>query len=120
MNIQKQEIAVYLILTIAFYVLTNQYMQVHEDLAYCFSSVDGSSITSFYDAIASQAYCYINSVARFWVHAFVQYFCSLENKISYFIISTFMFLILNLGLLYIIRQEFGKRKSDKYIIAGYF
>lgn len=99
--------------------LISQYIQVHEDLSYCFSCADGSPITSFYDAMASQAYCYMNSVARFWVHTFVQYFCSLGNKTSFFIISTLMFLILNLGLLYIIRQEFGRRKSDKYIILGW-
>lgn len=99
--------------------LISQYMQVHEDLSYCFSNADGSPITSFYDAMASQAYCYMNSVARFWVHTFVQYFCSLGNKTSFFIISALMFLILNLGLLYLIRQEFGRRKSDKYIILGW-
>lgn len=99
--------------------LISQYMQVHEDLSYCFSSANESPIASFYDAIASQAYCYMNSVARFWVHTFVQYFCCLGNKTSFFIISTIMFLILNLGLLYIIRQEFGRRISDKYIILGW-
>lgn len=110
----------YLIITaILFYVLINQYMQVHEDLSYCFNAVDGTLITSFYDAIVSQAHCYMNSVARFWVHTFVQYFCSLENKTVFFVLSTIMFLILNYSLVYIIRNEFGKRKSDKYIILGW-
>lgn len=96
-------------------------MQVHEDLSYCFSSADGSPITSFYDAMASQTYCYMNSVARFWVHTFVQYFCSLGNKTSFFIISTLMFLILNLGLLYIIRQEFGRKNQINILYwDGYF
>lgn len=119
MKLQKQEILQYLLLAILFYVLASQYMQVHEDLSYCFNSADGTPIASFYDAMASQAYCYMNSVARFWVHTFVQYFCSLENKTSFFIISSLMFLILNLGLLFIIRQEFGKRKSDKFLITGW-
>lgn len=119
MFIEKKEFILFSISTIAFYMLISQYMQVHEDLSYCFSSADGSPITSFYDAMASQTYCYMNSVARFWVHTFVQYFCSLGNKTSFFIISTLMFLILNLGLLYIIRQEFGRKKSDKYIILGW-
>lgn len=118
-KILKSEYLLYGIITILFYVLISQYIQVHEDLSYCFSSADGVPITSFYDAMVSQAYCYMNSVARFWVHTFVQYFCSLGNKDSFFIISTLMFLILNLGLLYIIRQEFGRKISDKYIILGW-
>lgn len=119
MKLNLKTFTFYIIVCIGFYLLINQYMQVHEDLSYCFSSADGTSITSFYDAMASQAHCYMNSVARFWVHTFVQYFCSLENKTSFFIISSLMFLILNLGLLFIIRQEFGKRESDKYIITGW-
>lgn len=42
MKLQKQEILQYLLLAILFYVLASQYMQVHEDLSYCFNSADGT------------------------------------------------------------------------------
>ena len=110
------DVIFYCVVFVASFLLSRQYLQVHEDLGYCFSSADGTPITSFLDAIRSQAWDYMHGVARFSVHTFVQYFCSMDNKLPFFIISAAMFVLLNVGLLYISRIEFGIRETDKYLI----
>lgn len=57
----------YLIVAPLFFFLSRQYLQVHEDLGYAFSLVDGSPISGFSDAMASQAWAWMHTVARFAV-----------------------------------------------------
>ncbi|WP_303187712.1 DUF6056 family protein [Bacteroides finegoldii] len=109
----------YLIVAPLFFFLSRQYLQVHEDLGYAFSLVDGSPISGFPDAMASQAWAWMHTVARFAVHTFVQYFCAMANKTLFFIISTLMFVLLHGSLLYILRGEFGKCTGDKYLVLSW-
>ncbi len=91
---------------------------INDDTMYAFICGEEplKPVQSLSDAIRSQIYEYHHTNGRFIVHVLVQLFCGLKLITFYRMLSSFMFAMLWLGLVKLIRQKYGFFKSDSIVI----
>lgn len=118
-NLSKTDWYFYLVVFIAFYLLNRYSYLGGDDYWYSFIS-DGNGnlkpINSLQDAIASQIGDYMTHSGRFVVHTLVCYFCGVLGMGIFKILNSIIFVCLNIGILKLIRREFGSQSADKYLI----
>ena len=77
------------------------------------------SIESFGEVFESNVAGYIKTNGRFLVHCFVQYFQSIGGAISYYIMSSLVFGLLLLSMIYMVRRSMSELRGDKlYVLYG--
>lgn len=77
------------------------------------------SIESFGEVFESNVAGYIKTNGRFLVHCFVQYFQSIGGAISYYIMSSLVFGLLLLSMIYMVRRNMSELRGDKlYVLYG--
>lgn len=74
-------------------------------------------ITTFKDVIISQLYDYQHANGRFIVHVIVQCFSGLWGMASFQIVNAFVFMMLCMGMVKIVRLQFNSYPTDKYLIV---
>lgn len=115
------DVIFFIVVFIAFYLLDRLSPFIADDYAYRFfydESIEGLKIVdSLKDAIIFQAHDYMTHNGRFIVHTLTAYFCGKLGVEWFRIINTLIFILFVFGVLKLIRNEFGKRSVDKYIIA---
>lgn len=113
----KYDYLFFAICGIAYYFLIRQYIPGFDDLYYRFSRTEGTPITSFSDAIIAQAHDYMQINGRFLTHVFIQLFCSIWSIVPFYIISAFFFMLLVMGMTWLVRHFYGTTSSDKYLLV---
>lgn len=110
-----------IVVFIAFYLLDRLSPFIADDYAYRFFYDESIGrlriVDSLKDAIVFQAHDYMTHNGRFMVHTLTAYFCGKLGVEWFRIINSLIFVLLVYGVLKLIRNEFGKRKIDKYTIA---
>lgn len=74
-------------------------------------------IGSLGEVIESNYAAYFHTNGRFLVHCFVQYCQSIGGALSFYIMSTLVFGLLLLSLIYLVRRNMGILRGDKYYIV---
>lgn len=120
-NYKYSNLIFFSLLFLVFYILDRFSPFIADDYAYKFfydENIGGLSIVnSILDAVKFQAHDYMTHNGRFIVHTLTAYFCGKLGVEWFRIINSFIFILLVYGVLNLIRNEFGVRKTDKYIIA---
>lgn len=115
------DLVFFLLLFIAFYLLDRFSPFIADDYAYKFfydETTGGLTVVnSIRDAVRFQAHDYMTHNGRFIVHTLTAYFCGKLGVEWFRIINSIVFVLLVYGVLKLVRNEFGKIKVDKYIIA---
>ena len=98
---------------VAYYLIIAQYIPCMDDMRYAFdcSDIDNWAwINSFSDALRSQSYDYLYRNGRFAIHTIVQWLCGCGYWHIFFLVSTFSFIALLMGLVYLIRRMSNSSK----------
>lgn len=115
------DIIFFIILFIAFYLQDRLSPFIADDYAYRFFYDESIGklriVDSLKDAIIFQTHDYMTHNGRFIVHTLTAYFCGKLGVEWFRIINSLIFVLFVCGVLRLIRSEFGKRNTDKYIIA---
>ncbi len=115
------DIIFFIILFIAFYLQDKFSPFIADDYAYRFFYDESIGklriVDSLKDAIIFQAHDYMTHNGRFIVHTLTAYFCGKLGVEWFRIINSLIFVLFVCGVIRLIRSEFGKRNTDKYIIA---
>ena len=121
MKLQKSDYIFGVIVLIAFYFLNRLSLSIGDDYWYSFVYDDVSDsyrrIDSFSDALNSQIGAYFSHNGRLIVHTVVSYFCGVLGETLFQIVNTIVFVLLCIGLVKLIRDEFGYLKNDKYVVV---
>lgn len=119
----KKDIYFILIVFIVFYLLYRFSPFILDDYAYSFiggmsNGINGKfyKIESLNDIITSQIQDYMRWNGRFIIHSITSYFCSIGNIEIFRILNSIIFCFLLIGIIILLRAEYGFRKTDKYII----
>lgn len=122
-NFKKSDYIFLLIVFIGFYLLYRFSISTNDDNVYLFiagmsGGVDGQYIPvdSFKDAVLSQKYDYMYANGRVIIHALTSYFLGVVGLDIFRILNSIVFVLLLLGLIKLLRSEFGYNRTDKYII----
>ena len=112
------------IVLIGFYLLYRFSIFTSDDFYYSF--IGGMSggindeyipVNSLTDAIKSNIHDYMNWNGRFLVHVLTSYFCGVIGVDIFRVLNSIVFILLIIGLIKLVRYEFGYNKTDKYIIT---
>ena len=96
------------VIGVTFFLLIQQYIPALEDFHYRFKRPirpNWEIVTSFNEAVQSQCEDYYTTNGRVVIHTFVQWFCGQDNPVGFFLLSTFAFVLLIMGMLYLIRKR---------------
>lgn len=111
------------IVFIGFYLLDRFCLSILDDYFYSFiAGVSGgingelTPVKSIVDALKSNIYDYMHWNGRFIIHTITSYFCGVIGVDAFRIINSIVFILFLIGLIKLIRSEFGTNKTDKYII----
>lgn len=122
-SLNKSDYIFFVIVLIGFYLLNRFSLFIWDDYYYSFiagmsGGINGEYIPvdSFADAIKSNVYDYMHWNGRFIIHTITTYFCGVLGVDIFRITNSIIFVLLIVGLIKIIRSEFGYNKTDKYII----
>lgn len=74
-------------------------------------------IESLSEVIESNCAAYFSTNGRFLVHCFVQYFQSIGGRVSFYTMSTLVFGLLLLSMIYLARRNMGVLRGDKYYLV---
>lgn len=115
------DLVFFLLLFTAFYLLDRFSPFIADDYAYKFFRDETTGgltvVNSIMDAVRFQAHDYMTHNGRFIVHTLTAYFCGKLGVEWFRVINSIVFVLLVYGVLRLVRNEFGKRKVDKYIIS---
>ena len=121
MKWQKSDYIFWGMVFVAFYFLNRLSISIGDDYKYCFLYDDildcYRRINSFNDALISQVYDYFSHNGRLIVHTIVSYFCGVLGMMLFQIVNSIVFVLLCIGVVKLIRDEFGYLKNDKYIVV---
>lgn len=96
----------YCLVLVAFYLLIRQYIPFIDDIRYSYCYNDWPEpINSLTDIFKSQAYHYTHVNGRFLAHCVIQLFCGFRWQTAYFVISSFVFVILLISAISLIKQD---------------
>ncbi|MCI7575401.1 MAG: DUF6056 family protein [Bacteroidales bacterium] len=117
----KYDYLFFAICGIVYYLLVRQYIPCCLDDLY-YSSVCGEEEYNYIDnlkeVLISNWWSYNNWNGRFLVHCFVQFFCGYGGAETFFVFSTFMFILLLMSLLYLIRRRTHSRIDKYWLLLG--
>lgn len=117
----KYDYLFFAICGIAYYFLIRQYMPCNwDDLSYRFvlGQEGYNYVDSLKDIFVSNWWGYHHMNGRFLVHCFVQFFCGYGGAETFFVFSTFMFILLLMSLLYLIRRRTHSRIDKYWLLLG--
>lgn len=117
----KYDYLFFAICGIAYYFLIRQYIPCSwDDLSYRFvCGEEGYNyIDSLKEVIVSNWWAYLHTNGRFLVHCFVQFFCGYGGAETFFVFSTFMFILLLMSLLYLIRRRPHSNMDRYWLLLG--
>lgn len=121
MKLQKSDYIFWGMVLVAFYFLNRLSLSIGDDYKYRFLYDDVLDhyrrIDSFNDALNSQIYDYFSHNGRLIVHTIVSYFCGVLGNGLFQIVNSIVFVLLCIGLVKLIRDEFGYSRCDKYIVV---
>lgn len=117
----KYDYLFFAICGIAYYFLIRQYMPCNwDDLSYRFvlGQEGYNYVDSLKDIFVSNWWGYHHMNGRFLVHCFVQFFCGYGGAETFFVFSTFMFILLLMSLLYLIRRRTHSLIDKYWLLFG--
>lgn len=120
-KLQKSDYIFFSIVFVGFYLLNRFSPFIADDYWYRFL-YDGTigeyrQINSLSDAFISQAQAYMSHSGRFLVHTVVSYFCGVLGIGVFQLVNSIVFVLLCIGIVKLIRYEYGDNLLDKYIVV---